>query len=55
MSDSYWTTGKDTRHETNHRRCGVCGNVAVKSPRNLRFGPCPYRLMHERAEKGARG
>lgn len=46
--DTYWTTGKGTRHETRCRRCKACGNVERREP-GRKFGPCPFTALHERA------
>jgi len=45
--DTYWTVGKDTKHEARIKRCKVCGETQAVRPGD-RFGPCPYRYRHHR-------
>lgn len=44
--DTYWTVGKETRHETRIKRCGVCGTTQARRP-GERFGRCPYTYLHQ--------
>lgn len=48
--DTYWTVGEGTRNEVRIRRCHICGNTMTR-PVGARFGPCPYKALHQRAAK----